>query len=90
MKPKNEFFKAQKSGLFTNIGELINTSHPLVALADALDWDRFDEAFRNFLKGVDGDHFNALLAGSGKNMAKLLALIALNPILFKAFITGAA
>ena len=40
---------------------------------------------RNFLKGTDGDHFNALLAGSAKNIAKLLALIALNPILFKFF-----
>lgn len=30
---------------------------------------------RNFLKGVNGDHFNALLAASGRNMCKLLALI---------------
>lgn len=40
---------------------------------------------RNFLKGVEGDHFNALLAASGKNLSKLLALVALSPYFFQIF-----
>ncbi len=43
MKPKPDPLKDQFQLFQANFGQLLNPQHPLVLLADKIDWPRFDE-----------------------------------------------
>jgi len=77
MHPKKSYITAQ---LFqSRLDQILNLKHPLLVLANEIDWPSFEDAFgsyysmsKNYLKGTEGGKINAFLGGCGFNLKQRL------------------
>lgn len=45
MKPRSTLRQTQMDRFHANFDQILNSNHPLILLADKIDWERFDAAF---------------------------------------------
>ncbi len=45
MRPKDMFSTQKRSPLNFRVNDIVHKKHPLVILANKIDWDRFDKVF---------------------------------------------